>query len=110
MPKALSVALALAICIGISTSQAAANRVELTEHSAKALIELLTAASKESHAPPPPKTLLKKANDAFDSLTANVGKSAILVGASVGICTWYHWYEWCDQTAHTEDHRAHDHE
>jgi len=108
MPKALSVALALAICIGLSTSQAAANRVQLTEHTAQALIELLTAA-KESH-PPPPKSLFKKANEGFGFVTDAVGKIVVLVGPPIGICTWYHWYEWCDRTAHSDDHRPHDHE
>jgi hypothetical protein len=109
MRKALSVVLALAICIGFSTSQAAANRVQLTEQTAKELIELLTAANKESHATPP-KTLLKKANEGFGFVTDTVGKFAVLAGTSVGICSWYHWYEWCDQTTHTDDHRPHDHE
>jgi hypothetical protein len=109
MPKAFSVALVLVICIGCATSQAAANRVQLTERTAKELIELLTAANKEGHAPPP-KTLLKQANEGFGFVTDTVSKFAVLAGTSVGICTWYHWYEWCDQTAHTNDHRPHDHE
>jgi hypothetical protein len=109
MRKILSVVLAMALCTGWSTAQAA-NRIQLSEHAAEQLIELLTAASKESHTTPPPKTLFKKANEGFGFVTDTVGRVAILAGTSVGICTWYHWYEWCDQTAHNNDHRPHDHE
>jgi hypothetical protein len=109
MRKSLSVVLALAICTGWSTAQAAGR---LHPKDIEAIGKAVALAHKAINAPPP-ETMFKRASEGFGFVTDSLGKLALFAGltnTSVDICTWYHWYEWCDKTTHTSNHRPHDHE
>jgi len=106
MLKTLSVVLALAVCTGWSTAQAA-KTIQFHPDTIKALAEAIASASKE--VPPPPKPLLKKVDAGLKFAADSVTRLTIIVGPPLGLCHLYHWYGWCDETAHTNDHQ-HDHE
>jgi hypothetical protein len=97
MLRKLSVVLALALCTGWSTAQAAQR---LHPDTIKALAEAIALASKEVLAAPPSKldtpSLFVKVNDGLKLAAETVKSLAILVGVPVVAC---HWYEPCNETA-----------
>ncbi len=118
MLRKLSVALALAVCIGSSTAQAAGRAYTIKE--LKELKELLAPAAKEIA--PLRKTISVRVQEAADS-GAKFVKDLGTIGAgiatgSVTVCYSQHW---CYQTATyvgsylgfrdpNDSHRPHDHE
>src|SRR6266404_3833273 len=108
----LSVVLAVALCTGWSTAQAAPPKLQLHPDTIKALGEAWALAAKEARTAPPPKTetpsLWVKANNGLKLAADTVTRLTVLVGAPVGLCHWYHWYEWCDSKDSNDHH--HDHE
>ena len=109
----LSVALAVALCTGWSTAQAApAIKIKLNPDTIEAFAKAVALAAKEARTAPPSKTetpsLWVKANNGLKLAADTVTRLTVLVGAPVGLCHWYHWYEWCDSKDSNDHH--HDHE
>ena len=97
MLRALSVVLALALCTGWSTAQAAPRPHPDT---IKALAEAIVLASKEVHTAPPFKTptpsLFVKVREGMKSAAEAVTSFTLLASVPVNVCRWY---EPCDTAA-----------
>jgi hypothetical protein len=93
MTRALSVVLAVALCTGWSTAQAAPPKLQLHPDTIKALAEAWAAASKESHTPP---SFYVKAKEGIADAAGIIKNLGLIFGVPSGFC---YYYEPCNKTA-----------
>jgi hypothetical protein len=108
MRKVLSIVLAMALCTGWSTAQAAPKIPFHHQYSIEDLAKAIALANKEINTPPP-KTIWIKTKEKVADAAGFVTSVYVLVRVPVDICRWSHLYEWCAEDSN-DNHHPYDHE